>query len=403
MKTKLLRSLIDKLEPRDSAYDVYDTALAGFAVRVNPGGAKTYIVRYRPRGGGRAINPRTFTLGRHPALIPEQARDQARDVLAAVAAGKDPAERPTVVVSVSKILDDYLAYLKGRPSLRVAKGDVANHLKPAFGHLLPREVTAVRVRRFYNRLEESDHERRASACLSLLRTAFKRAGLEPPSLGHIKLTTWVNRERTATRDELRAVLTTCRNMLGNEEGWPWAIYLVLLLILTGARPGEIRTAKLADVDVQRGLLIRKEHKTRRKTRKPREIALNAAALELIEAMPKISGNPYLIPGRKVGTHLAEYGTAWRRICEKANVTGLWVYDLRRTFTNIGLGQGFTLDQLGKALGHSHAATTAGYAWLLPTERDRIAAQIGAEIAGLLPGLVSSPRPGRAGTEPADPP
>jgi hypothetical protein len=34
MKAKLLRTLVDRLEQRETAYDVYDTALAGFAVRV---------------------------------------------------------------------------------------------------------------------------------------------------------------------------------------------------------------------------------------------------------------------------------------------------------------------------------------------------------------------------------
>lgn len=389
MKAKLVRTLVDRLEPRDSAYDVYDTALQGFAVRVNRGGSKSYIVRYRPKGGGRAVNPRTHTIGKHPQITPEQARDMAREVLAAVAAGKDPADQKQTPQTVGELLDAYLAYLGDRPSLRVVKGDVENHLRPAFGHLLPREVTPTRVRRFYNPLEEAGHERRASACLSSLRTAFKRAGLDPPSLGTVTLTTWRQRERAASREELGRVLAACRDMLEEGDGWPWAIYLVVLLILTGARPAEIRTALRKEVDLERGLLVREQHKTRRKTKKPRVIELNMAACEIIARMPEVQGNPHLIPGRRHGTFLAEYGTAWRRLCERASVTGLWVYDLRRTFASLGLGRGATLDQIGKLLGHTHASTTAGYAWLLPTDRQRVAAEVGREIAGLLPGFLSS--------------
>lgn len=391
MKAKLVRTLVDRLEPRDSAYDVYDTALQGFAVRVNRGGSKSFIVRYRPKGGGRAVNPRTHAIGKHPQLTPEQARDMAREVLAAVAAGKDPADQKQTPQTVGAVLDAYLAYLAGRPSLRVVKGDVENHLRPAFGHLLPREVTPTRVRRFYNPLEEAGHERRASACLSSLRTAFKRAGLEPPSLGTVTLTTWRQRERAASREELGRVLAACRDMLEEGDGWPWAVYLVVLLILTGARPAEIRTALRKEVDLERGLLVREQHKTRRKTKKPRVIELNVAACEIIARMPEVQGNPHLIPGRRHGTFLAEYGTAWRRLCERASVTGLWVYDLRRTFASLGLGRGATLDQIGKLLGHTHASTTAGYAWLLPTDRQRVAAEVGREIAGLLPDFLSSGR------------
>lgn len=391
MKAKLVRTLVDRLEPRETAYDVYDTALQGFAARVNPGGSKSFIVRYRPKGGGRAVNPRTHTLGKHPQLTPEQARDMAREVLAAVAAGKDPADQKETPQTVGAVLDAYLAYLAGRSSLRIVKGDVENHLRPAFGHLLPREVTPTRVRRFYNPLEEAGHERRASACLSALRTAFKRAGLEPPSLGTVTLTTWRQRERAASREELGRVLTACRDMLAEGDGWPWAIYLIVLLILTGARPAEIRKALRTEVDLEKGLLIREQHKTRRKTKKPRVIELNMAACEIIARMPEVQGNPHLIPGRRHGTFLAEYGTAWRRICskERANIEKLWVYDLRRTFASLGLGRGATLDQIGKLLGHTHASTTAGYAWLLPTDRQRVAAEVGKEIAGLLPDFLAS--------------
>lgn len=391
MKAKLVRTFVDRLEPKAKGYDVYDTALQGFAVRVNPGGSKSFIVRYRPKGGGRAVNPRTHTLGKHPQITPEQARDMAREVLAAVAAGKDPADQKVTPQTVGAILDAYEAYLADRPYLRVVKGHTKNHLRPTFGHLLPREVTLTRVRRFFNQIEEAGHDRTASACLSILRSAFKRSGLEPPSLGTVTLTIWEKRERAATKEELVAVLKACRDMLVQEDGWPWAIYLVLLLILTGARPAEIRTAKREEVDLEKGLLIREQHKTRRKTKKPRVIELNAAACEIIARMPEVQGNPHLIPGRKHGTFLAEYGTAWRRICsaERANVEGLWVYDLRRTFASLGLGRGATLDQIGKLLGHKHASTTAGYAWLLPTDRQRVAAEVGKEIAGLLPGFLSS--------------
>lgn len=391
MKIKLTRTAVEKLQPAAKPADVYDSGLAGFACRVHPSGAKTFVLRYRPKGAGRAVNPRTITFGRHPAMTPEQARDLARAALARVAEGEDPGERKEAVTTIGAVLDRYLDHLAGRPSLRVAKGDVRNHLRPAFGHLVPRELTARRVREFINRLEEAGKERRAGACITTLRAAATRAGMQIPALqADLGLMIWRKRKRVASREELGAVLTACRDLLASGECWPWAIYLLLLLIFSGARPSEIRTARRDEVDLERGLIIRQEHKTRRKTGEAREIELPKAAVEIVRRMPGIVGNPHLIPGKAPGAPLRDYMRPWRKVCERAGVSGLWVYDLRRTYTSLGLGRGFTLDQLGKALGHSHAATTEGYAWLLPTDRRRIAEAIAAEVSALLPELSATP-------------
>jgi hypothetical protein len=89
MKSKLTRKLVDGLELSETGErTVLDTQLPGFGVRVRKGGAKTYVLRYRPRGGGRAVSPRILTIGRHPAITPEQAREVAQRHLGDIAAGE---------------------------------------------------------------------------------------------------------------------------------------------------------------------------------------------------------------------------------------------------------------------------------------------------------------------------
>jgi hypothetical protein len=59
MKSKLTRRLVEGLEPPEKGeLMVLDTQLPGFGPRLRKGGAKTYVLRYRPRGGGRAVSPR---------------------------------------------------------------------------------------------------------------------------------------------------------------------------------------------------------------------------------------------------------------------------------------------------------------------------------------------------------
>src|SRR5687767_4217651 len=65
---------------------IWDAGVKGFAVRVQPGGAATYIVQYRFGG-----QTRRYRIGRHgsPWTV-ETARDEALAVLGQVVRGEDP-------------------------------------------------------------------------------------------------------------------------------------------------------------------------------------------------------------------------------------------------------------------------------------------------------------------------
>jgi integrase len=210
---------------------------------------------------------------------------------------------------------------------------------------------------------------------------LKRAGVDEEA-AKVKVRTWRKRERAASAEELGRVLRTTRDLVDEGAIWPWAGYLVLLLILTGARPSEVRTAKWSDVDLAKGVLTRREHKTADKTGEVRTIHLPLEAITLLERMPRINGNPYLIPGKVRGEPLRIYDKLWRAIQERAGVEGLWVYDLRRTWASMALGSGASREQIARALGHSDLSAVSGYAWLLPGARAEIAGRVGSLVARL---------------------
>src|SRR3546814_16182434 len=78
---KLTKRYIDGLKPAAKRYPVYDAELKGFGVIVLPSGIISYIVEYRPDGGGRNVAKKRMTLGRVGEITPEQARTHARDRL----------------------------------------------------------------------------------------------------------------------------------------------------------------------------------------------------------------------------------------------------------------------------------------------------------------------------------
>ena len=379
---RLMRSMIEKLPPGSALYEVQDTVVRGLALRVSPGGVKAYTLRYRPKGSGRAGRVRRIPIGRHPTITPEQARDIAIAALAEVAAGRDPAPKlQSAGRTVGEILDAYTASLKGRASYRVVESDVRLHLKPALGRIQVAGLTGERIREFHQRLTRAGKVRRAGACITTLRTALRRAGADPAPAMVVKAVTWRRRRRAASLDELRRFFVACDDALTSGEVWPWAVYLFLLLVLTGARPAEIRTARWSDVDLGSGRLVRREHKMAAKG-EDRVIELTDPALRILERIPRIAQSPYLIPGKRPGEPLKVYDKPWRWIKERAGLGDLWVYDLRRTYASMGLGAGLTLAQIGKTLGHSHASTTDGYAWLQPSDRRQAAERVAERIAAL---------------------
>src|SRR5829696_9675226 len=111
---KLTKRVVDGLPATTSKpLFVYDADLKGFGVRCMPSGVKSWIVEYRLRGGRRGTSRKRMTLGATTTLTPEEARKAARDVLASVQLGADPAgdrrkgrETPTVAALLQQFLSE---------------------------------------------------------------------------------------------------------------------------------------------------------------------------------------------------------------------------------------------------------------------------------------------------------
>ena len=94
MRGKITKRAVDALRPAADGRELvlWDIDLAGFGVRVQRGGAKTYILKYRA-GKGCAAPLRKLTIGKHGSpWTPDQARAEAKRLSGLVAHGKDPAD-----------------------------------------------------------------------------------------------------------------------------------------------------------------------------------------------------------------------------------------------------------------------------------------------------------------------
>jgi hypothetical protein len=70
--TTISKEAVDAALPHESRYILWDRRLKGFGLRVEPSGAKSYVIRYRAGAGRRGV-PRQFKIGAHGKLTPDVA------------------------------------------------------------------------------------------------------------------------------------------------------------------------------------------------------------------------------------------------------------------------------------------------------------------------------------------
>lgn len=73
MRQKLTTRLAKALEPAHSPYEVVDTELKGFLLRIQPSGVMSYYYRYRDSSGAQ----KRSLIGKHGSITVAQARDLA--------------------------------------------------------------------------------------------------------------------------------------------------------------------------------------------------------------------------------------------------------------------------------------------------------------------------------------
>ena len=159
---------------------------------------------------------------------------------------------------------------------------------------------------------------------------------------------------------------------------------IRLLLLTGARVGEILSLRWEDVDTETRCLRLPDSKTGAK-----EIPLGHAAYELVLSLNH-GESDYVIPGRCADAPLVNLNKAWRRIRARAGLGDVRLHDLRRTAASAGASIGLSLETVGQLLGHAQVATTKRYAFLFDDAKREAAELLSARLATDLgrPGPVS---------------
>ncbi len=86
MNIKITATSVRNAQPEKTVYDVRDSVMPGFFLRVRPSGKKSFYLYYRTKSGVR----RNMLLGHVGAITAAQARDLAKTAQGQIASGGDP-------------------------------------------------------------------------------------------------------------------------------------------------------------------------------------------------------------------------------------------------------------------------------------------------------------------------
>lgn len=403
MTKHLADNLVKMLEaPATGNQVTYDDKVTGFGCRVTAAGTRAFILNYRTKSG----RERRITIGSFPEWKVAAARAEAMNLKKRIDRGEDPLAdietartAPTVAHMCSRFEDEHLR--KKRPATqRDYKAMIANEILPAMKHLKVAEVTFSDVDSLHRKITKRGRTYRANRTVAVLSKMFSLAvrwkwRSDNPAKG-IERNEETKRHRYLSGDELGR-LTIALAKHPDQQ----AANIIRLLLLTGARRGEVQSAKWEDLNLETGVWIKPGATTKQKTE--HRVPLSAPARQLLAdlwkqvAAAKKKGKPvsdYVFPGRGGQAHRVEIKDEWATLCEAASIKGARLHDIRHTYASILASAGLSLPVIGALLGHTQPATTARYSHLFDDPLRAATERVGAIVAGRPSAAVVSIKGGR---------
>ena len=390
---RLTKKFVDRLRPNsEKDFCVWDDDIAGFGVRLNPGGKKTYIFQYR----NKLHKERKYKIGIHGIINTEDAREAAFNLRRQVKQeGIDPAEiknLESTLLKEQKIenLAEKYFHLHAIPSkkprdVREDKALYTGYIQPNFAHLPVKNLESCMLELW--RLTMRHKPIRANRVLSLLSKMFSLAIKwgwcdKNPVIGVTRYPEH-KRERWLKDDELERLWSA----LEPYESYPSA-NVIRILLLTGSRLGEVLNATWNQFDLDAGVWTKPFTHTKQK--KTEHLPLSTPALLLFKKMKEESKGPFLFCSRSdIHKPLTNINKFWRKLLKETEIENIRIHDLRHTYASHLVSNGVSLSAIGKLLGHTQAATTQRYAHLADQALRDATNVFGNKIASLKKNSTSS--------------
>ena len=338
-KIKLTKTVVNSATFGTSDYELRDTVVPGFLLKVTPAGRKIFMLQYRTNAGNR----RKPAIGRFGELTVEQARSIAQDWLADVRRGGDPgAEKtavraaPTVKELCTKFIEDY-SKPKNRPrTVESYQGYIDRHIVPNIGALKVREVTRSDASTLITWMKKTPvTSNRVLACLRKMFNmsevwGFRQDGTNP--CRHLPQYPESGKTRLITDNEMVRLFAYLERADAERLEHPFLTLAIRLQFAFAARMSEIVSMKWEWIDFINRRVVWPDSKTGEISKPMSE----DVAATLAKA-PRLEGSPYVVPSISRPGHpmcWTAYSRGWTRVLKQAGITHVGV--LPATVTSSGL-------------------------------------------------------------------
>jgi integrase len=381
-------------QPGEKPFEIYDSRLPGFTLRVQPSGVRSYYARL-----GRSER---VALGKVGQFTADEARERCEKALGNAAHGRRPlegldgAEGETLGQFIE---DTYAPWARAhRPRTadqtldRVKLHFARWYGKPLTGISLA-DVEGWRTKRINEGIEPSTVRRDLDGLSSVLTRAMKLRKItenvcrqiERPRLDRSPKVRYLDAaEEKRLRDALCDRDQEMRDARESANAWRRArkqealpslphygdhlTPAVLVSMNTGMRRGELLSLRWSAIDLK-GKQLTIEGSTA-KNQQTRHIPLNAEALEVLKRWKAQAPDSERVFPIDTG-----FKTAWAPLLERARITNFRWHDLRHHFGSRLVQAGVPLNTVRELLGHGSLAMTLRYAHLAPDQKAEAVAKL----------------------------
>jgi integrase len=364
---------------------LWDQKVTGFGVRVYPSNQKSFVINYRV---GRRMP--LMSLGKvNDYDNVTQGREKAAEHLRLVRReGIDPLterRRQRAAGTLKDLFEQWLAACAIKCAPRTVKDYkyyVKRYLLPALGTFRPQDLTRSESRRILVKLTDNHGPVTANRVVKALRGCYvwalkQDSATFPPGFANPVVVEW-NRE-SSRKEHIRPQELPALTSAIEADSDRWARAYLWLLLLTGARGGEILKLKWSDVSLDSGEI----HLRGTKNGSDFRMKLSGAAIDVLRNIP--GSGDYVFPAQRNdgnAPHMGKPRAAWKRILRRAGIDRhVTLHDLRRSAGVLLSARGFTAQQIAKQLNHRSDITARIYVQIADEIQQRMADVLGSAAKG----------------------
>lgn len=405
MLAKITQTMAQNLAPQKRLFRVSDTLLKGFVMIVRPSGKKTFVVDYRRADGKRTDHK----IGAANVLPVAEAREIAREFLAAIARGEEPTV-PSEVLTLKKLLDDF--YGPWVTENRKTGRETVFMIQRSFESFLDIEISQFTLAQFEQwrtqrkkkqGVKASSINREVTALKAALNWGVTMDIIETNPLSKFKPLSESDSEkivRYLSEDERSRLMKALdmreermRKERQSHNNWlkergesilPKHGYyvdhvkpMILVSLYTGIRRNALFSLEWRDVNFNDRVLFLRAKTA--KTETSNFVPMNDLVYDVFsrwrEQNKSRKPTDLVFPSPKTGKKMNNCNTAWESLLKEAEIEDFRWHDMRHDFASQLVIRGVDLNTVRELLGHADLKMTLRYAHLAPAVKMKAVAMM----------------------------